>query len=209
MRAPSLSILFLVSQSFTHTLLLTASLLVALTKTSTMATGKGFDLDDPSVKLFFCGPCYEHSQGERQLRTCPETEWWHLLTSIVHLLKRLADGSRVPAWPYLKEEVISTDDTSASIDAHSQSHDHAHTDPNVCDCVNQGKKTIHDEILACISEIEHLSDELEIQHGGTAKLNTEVSPPKELDLSVPLDGRRGLLRALSKRVTTLFLVDDK
>jgi hypothetical protein len=129
----------------------------------------------------------------------------------VYLTIRLPNGAKVPAWPYLKELVVSTADiverTSQSWTrapdivhggddgSHSHRYDHAHADPNVCDCADQMTKLIHDEILICIREIESLSTELENRHGVTATLTELQNPSKELDLDVPSDGRRGLFAA--------------
>lgn len=108
------------------------------------------------------------------------------------------------SWTRAPDLVYGEDDGS-----HSHRYDHSQADPNVCDCADPMTKLIHDEILICIREIETLSTELERRHGVTATLTELQTAAKALDVDVPFDGRRGLLRGLSKRFTTYFLGDDK
>lgn len=80
--------------------------------------------------------------------------------------------------------------------------------PNVCDCTTAGAAE-HGQILAHIVEIEKLFNELQVAYGVTAKLREQVKATKKLDMSVPPDGRRGMLEAMSHELMELHLGDEK
>ncbi|KAK3678233.1 hypothetical protein LTR37_021497 [Vermiconidia calcicola] len=155
------------------------------------------DLEDPAVKFPVCCRCYGHCQK--------------------NVKKRLQDSSSVSAWPYMKDKFVQVDDESECVYPwcmkkpeiiDTQNTNCAPSDPNVCDCTTSFAAE-HGQVLAHIMEIEKLFNELEVAYGVTAKLGEQVKATKEVDMSVPPDGRRGMLEAMSHDLMELHLGNEK
>ena len=144
------------------------------------------------------------------------------LTVAEYWVKKLPDGTVVPSWPYLKERAVKVDDESKCtspwcpskpeiVILRDEGPKHQQDDPMICDCkgCDCQNATIHRQILTHIDEISKLFYELHVAYGVTKELSVQVNAWKDVDLSVPLDGRRGELTALSHLLMELKLGDDK
>ena len=87
-------------------------------------------------------------------------------------------------------------------------HPHTHANPNECNCPEERGASDHRNILNHITEIEKLFKELTVAQGVVAELNVQTNAAKDVDPSVPPDGRRGHLDFLSHALMELKLGDE-
>lgn len=166
------------------------------------------DTGDQAADLVpLCRMCHEHAEGEYIRRVTSRMSANCSLTRVecLTVVTVVLDGGlRVPAWPFMKDKVVLTEDASMCAfpwcpdkpeaegedDAQRRKHvGHCTggppTDPDVCDCEHTFFKELHVEILSCINRMERSFEQLTVAEGVTFQLSKQIRVSKGIDPAEP------------------------